>query len=767
MKRVLSSCLIVLMLFSLYFVSLQIDVRENISIVDNSIPMSDGVANPAMDIVNDMGAGWNLGNSFCCTNGTAYGMKNPSYYENLWGNPVTTKTTIDAVKNQGFKTIRIPVTYKNHIDQNNIIEKQWLDRLKVVVDYVMEDDMYCIINIHHEDWLIADKDKQKAGEDKLATVWKQIAEYFSAYDEKLIFEGFNEVINSERQWDVAKKESYEVVNSYNQTFVNSVRQTGGANASRFLIVKPYAAKATTSVLEGFVLPKDSASNRLIVSAHIYDGPVNAVAKFDNLYNYFVAKGIPAIVGEWGNVSGPNNTEQARIRYARSILNISRELGIPCVWWDDGGIFTSSENVNNFAILQRKTGAWYFKDLADTIILESKAKDYKISSNQNINNVSDVFNMSNFTNWKTGDYSYVDGNYIASSTRICLKDEQKVVSGQTYTAYISDSRYHILIRVIDQNGKFVKTYNLADGDTFCIDQNNYSVRVSIYNYAQQNLCRSYDEYFSLFKSGFEAFIFSETFENPILATPNDDVFNMSNFLEWKSGNYSYKDGTYLEDISRICLKEYKPVMVGTQYKANISNENYKILVRFMNSQNKMIESHVLAKNDLITVPEGSVSAGISLYNSANSKLKFSDYEKLYADGFIAKLVEWTNVQNANLDVFNMKSFENWRTGNYSYQNGLYITDKSRICLKDYVIVNPNEVYIANISNNDYKILVRQLDKDNVMKESLILSDNNTFSIKEGIVKIGISIYNEKNSKMTFEDYNKLFANGFSVFLEKDN
>ena len=126
-KRMLSSIVVVMMMLLLAF-SVSFSENTNTNIIDSNIPLADGENNSisSIEFVKGMGAGWNLGNSFCCYNDMSYGQKTPTYYENLWGNPVTTKTTIDAVKNQGFKTVRIPVTYRNHIDENNQIEQHWL-----------------------------------------------------------------------------------------------------------------------------------------------------------------------------------------------------------------------------------------------------------------------------------------------------------------------------------------------------------------------------------------------------------------------------------------------------------------------------------------------------------------------------------------------------------------------------------------------------------------------------------------------------------------
>lgn len=335
-----------------------------------SLQEEEVVSNSALKFVKKMGAGWNLGNALCAVDNNAYGKKSIKYYEKLAYNPVTTKKMIDQVKKMGFKTVRIPVSYKNHMNSKKKIDKKWLARVKQVVDYVIKNDMYCIINLHHEDWLVADESVREATEEELEYVWKQIAAYFSDYSNLLVFEGFNEVINSKNQWDVADAESYAVVNAYNQAFVDAVRATGGKNTKRYLLVKTYAAKATKSVLCGFVLPRDVVDNRLLVGVHIYDGAGGAAYKMRLANQYFVCHGIPVIISEWGQISSAKNTKEGRLTYVDSYLALAKENGLSCIWWDDGGKFKSSSQVNNFALLNRNTCKWYFKSIAKEIVNKS-------------------------------------------------------------------------------------------------------------------------------------------------------------------------------------------------------------------------------------------------------------------------------------------------------------------------------------------------------------------------------------------------------------
>ncbi len=352
------------------------DENMNDVVVDTSIDqaVSDSLlpSGNAMDFANKMGAGWNLGNALLCCNGNVYspstaGTYTPRYYETLWGNLYTTQSMITAVKNAGFNTVRIPVTYRNHIDGNYQIDPVWLARVKEVVDYVVSQNMYCIIDLHHENWLVADTSCQDAASRELAALWTQIATYFAAYDEHLIFEGFNEVINSKGQWDSADTASYQAVNLYNQTFVNAVRATGGNNANRYLLVNTYAAKATQPVVSGFVLPTDTVMNHLLVGVHVYDGIGNIPSIMSRLNSEFVSKGVPVVIGEWGLVNNSSNTTSVRVNYVKQYLTEAKKYGIVCVWWDDGcGGNTSASSVSNYSLLCRKNATWYFPEIVNAI-----------------------------------------------------------------------------------------------------------------------------------------------------------------------------------------------------------------------------------------------------------------------------------------------------------------------------------------------------------------------------------------------------------------
>lgn len=295
-------------------------------------------------------------------------------YETLSGNPVTTKAMIDQVKAAGFGAIRIPVTYSGHMDEDGNIDKAWLKRIAAIVQYCLDDGLYCIINMHHDTgtvgWLHADGSDFAANTKKFQSAWEQISSYFKKYSNKLLFEGFNELLNMNGQWSNADNASYDGANLLNQIFVDAVRSTGGNNSTRSLIVNTYAANGEQSVIDGFQLPKDSAYSSLIVGVHYYGTSQDGISALLNRLNTkFVSAGVPVIIAEFGSTF---KTElESRIKSAEKMVKDAKAMGITCFWWDDGNYTNKAGAQSNFGLLDRYALTWYHPSLVTALITASK------------------------------------------------------------------------------------------------------------------------------------------------------------------------------------------------------------------------------------------------------------------------------------------------------------------------------------------------------------------------------------------------------------
>lgn len=325
-------------------------------------------------ITEAMGLGWNLGNQLEASSGGL-----PS--ETCWGNPEITKELIDTVKAQGFKTVRIPVSYLDMIGNgpDYKIDTDWLDRVQEVVDYVVDNDMFAIVNMHGDgyytvdhSWLLCaeDDDKQTEIKDKYGKVWTQIADRFKDYDQHLIFESMNEEFNND--YGKPDEKAYDNINAYNQIFVDSVRATGSNNEKRWLLLPGWNTNIDYTAGDdyNFKIPTDKGckadGKRIMISVHYYD-PFNftidenktaktqwgkyAVKNYDNwgqedyvdsqmalLNEKFVSQGYPVVIGEFG---AQDKTEkfadynEFRRYWSEYLIKAAKKNGVVCVYWDNG------------------------------------------------------------------------------------------------------------------------------------------------------------------------------------------------------------------------------------------------------------------------------------------------------------------------------------------------------------------------------------------------------------------------------------------------
>jgi aryl-phospho-beta-D-glucosidase BglC (GH1 family) len=342
---------------------------------------------PAAQITKEMGLGWNLGNTMDGHSGFM-----PS--ETAWQSLVTTGELIDAVHDAGFNTVRIPVTWGLKIDDEHdyTIDPAWLNRVREIAEYCLRQDMYVIINIHHDGaeqtgWLriAAEDETLETVKEKFARVWEQIALTFSGYDEHVIFESMNEVKGDDDTQDGILRD-FQVINELNQIFVDTVRSTGGNNTRRWLLVPGRYTNIlnTTNEANGFALPDDpwNDQNRLMVSVHDYDysfglletmgitkwsedSAAKMARHFQRLIDTFTSKGVPVVLGEYGAVN-KNNTE-ARAYYYEVMARLARLSGVvPCAW-DQGWYDKTQDPDYSFALFDRATGEAVYPEIIAAIL----------------------------------------------------------------------------------------------------------------------------------------------------------------------------------------------------------------------------------------------------------------------------------------------------------------------------------------------------------------------------------------------------------------
>jgi len=302
-----------------------------------------------------MGTGVNIGNT----------LDNTTQWETGWGNPRITKEYVDKLAALGFRTVRLPVAWDTYARDGRIPADK-LARVGEVVDWITAAGMFCVVNIHWDGGWIDSSQKERFpntfatfsadAERKYQSYWQQIASYFAGRNERLLFEALNEETNFAGTGST--REAYATLTRVNQLFIDTVRKTGGNNATRLLIVTGYATDLTKTANREYLLPTDRVSHRLLISVHYYTpwqfvgmtedaswgkmqptwGSPEEVAElnrlFDQMQEFCTRNDLPAFIGEFGVT---DKKEQAsRVRWMTAVAEAALSRRMVPVLWDTGG-----------------------------------------------------------------------------------------------------------------------------------------------------------------------------------------------------------------------------------------------------------------------------------------------------------------------------------------------------------------------------------------------------------------------------------------------
>ena len=373
-----------------------IDGSKNLNAIDLTLlkrgiltgKYSGGSDNPstdetAMEFVNHIKLGWNLGNTLDAKINGAY--NSPQQAETAWGNPQTSKAMIDAVKAAGFNTVRVPVSWGEKMNSNYEIDSAWMNRVQEIVDYVIDNDMYCILNIHHDNdissshpYFYPDSAHYTESEKFVTSVWTQVSERFKNYNNHLIFETLNEprLVGHTNEWWINPssadcQDAMSCINKLNAAALGVIRKSGENNEKRFVMLPSYAASPDEANLNGVQLPDD---DHIIASAHAYNPQPFALqvmgtnkwsesngsdtgaitAAFANLKKRYLDNGIPVIIGEFGAMNKTN--EDDRAAWAKYYVSNANKLGMACVWWDNNYFEppVNEQSGESFGLLRRSS-----------------------------------------------------------------------------------------------------------------------------------------------------------------------------------------------------------------------------------------------------------------------------------------------------------------------------------------------------------------------------------------------------------------------------
>ncbi|OXG08119.1 dihydroxy-acid dehydratase [Flavobacterium araucananum] len=332
----------------------------------------------AVQLAAKIKLGWNIGNTLEATGG-----------ETAWGNPKVTKALIDAVKANGFNAIRIPCSWNQYLENSATakLKTDWLNRVKEVVQYCVDNNMYVVVNIHWDGgWLENNITEAKKVETnaKQKAFWEQIATSLRGFDEHLLFASANEPA-------VEDATQMAVLTSYHQTFIDAVRSTGGKNTYRTLVIQGPTTDIEKTNKLMTTLPTDKTASRLMVEVHYYApwnfGGLTKDESWGKMFYYwgagfhsatdternasfgeeadlqknfklmktqFVDKGIPVLLGEFGAIRRTTLTGSAltlhlnsRAYYLKTVVKTAKANGLLPFYWDEGSLGN-----NGFGLINR-------------------------------------------------------------------------------------------------------------------------------------------------------------------------------------------------------------------------------------------------------------------------------------------------------------------------------------------------------------------------------------------------------------------------------
>lgn len=482
-------------------------------------PAPDTVPDNAWDFMPHLNVGWNLGNSLenqTLSEGFIPSERFPELETRL-RNPVTTEELIEAVADAGFSSIRIPVSFYNHLKGSEPavggvpkagteIDDAWLARIKEVVDWAYRHDLYVIINNHHDtsmwntmSWIHADKKTYEVDKEYYQKLWERVATYFKDYDHHLIFQSTGEIVNTkegEHRFTASESwQDFQVAHDYNQLFIDTVRETGGNNTDRFLILETYGANAEPVFVDQCFYKEytdKGSKNKLIFGVHCYhNDPEELRAVFKGLAQKSVQYGMPFIIDECGTKYSLD--QEQRVAVAKTLSQESARYGAAVMIWDDGhGEFGL---IDRAATIENKTAIGYEVVPGDpSHTLESKriveallyAKTQVIPLTReelkalydSRYQVSDFhgLNASNVDILKPGQYSQTHedaanpvSEYIPTPANYAALYPYVYAEGAHFIATLPDG-VTVIVREHDKHGNYMKTVTVQNGGYYIPPEN---------------------------------------------------------------------------------------------------------------------------------------------------------------------------------------------------------------------------------------------------------------------------------------------------------
>ena len=393
------------------------------------------------ELISQMGLGYNLANIFDLTEKDIN--KISSYIE-------PTESLIETISKKGFKTIRIPITWRHHlIDENYTIDPKFITKIKTIVDWCIKKNLYVIINSQYDNDLNKGyyllKNNVFTSENFLYNIWKQISLAFNnGYNEHLIFECLNEPSYGEIKTISIINESKIILKDYLSLIIETIRSTKGNNSKRFIIITPLLSSYQNAMLSNFLnfndkniilglqmfSPIDFADNNYFNFNKFEENfKIEIYSNLKALYEKYVERGMQIIITQFGAVN-KNNSEE-RIKWGKFYIENAKKYNIGLILWDNGIFDNTNSPENVFGFLNKKNLNWENEEIINEYILtENKKINNTINQYEIISNDSLITMPYEFRDW----YGYFDLGIGILST---FNSYNKLILEQGEISYVTE------------------------------------------------------------------------------------------------------------------------------------------------------------------------------------------------------------------------------------------------------------------------------------------------------------------------------------------
>lgn len=525
------------------------------------------------------------------------------YKETLWGNVPATEKYIKYLKDSGIQAVRLPITWcmvmegTSDMTDRDIwnygrINEEFLDRVQEVVNLILENGMYCIINTHHDGHMNKGTDYPVTFGDEensvkfITNIWSQIGRRFKNYGSKLLFEAFNEVGDGTGSYTPTST-NQAVASNVLRAFIKEIRSQGGNNAQRFLVCPAYCGITMWSSMP--FADADTATDKLILTTHNYPDIGGIEYCVSNVANNQKKLNVGCIIDEIGGV--PSNSNDGA--FAAEVRRTSDKYNVSCFWWDNGQAEFSLVNRYFAAASGPALGKYVGKDISAPVYSASDIKNGSVDSSQPY-----------YVEFKTenGTSSWAKKYVIVTST-------MKATKVAKYKSRISQGYYSLY-------GLTSGVYTYYESD----DGINYSLMETRAAHPYANIMY-YD--FSVYGTAYTTKITDSNYTLSFGDGTQSLTMGTDNLLDgntWVNGEYTSSgivDGTTTNGQKQISLEDKISVDANaTYFMQTVDNHcsySYYFIVKLYDENGAVIET-INVKNEAFSVRASTAKISVTLASS---------------------------------------------------------------------------------------------------------------------------------------------------------